>query len=241
MSEPTPLPTANLLPNWVHTVINLVKAHERLIIVGIAALVLLHFGDKGYDALKAYHASQAKLSQQELVLKAKASQDVQQQLAQMQAENAANTARLEAEIANSKQKVIIQQKKDAALPPTELSAKWADQVNTPRANITPQPNGTIAVTVDAAHATVNELDKIPGLNDQLTATQEELKGCVKVSAEKDVAFTAKDAELTADKKARVEDAKVAKDEARHQYWRGFKHGFIVGVAATVAATVAILH
>ena len=95
--------------------------------------------------------------------------------------------------------------------------------------------------MDAAHATVNELDKIQGLNDQLTATQQELGGCNALSAQKDKTLDAKQSELVATQKARETDAKTAKDEARHQYWRGFKHGFIVGVAATVAATVAILH
>lgn len=234
MSEPTPLPTANLLPNWAHTVINLVKAHERLVIVGISALVLLHFVDQGYTALKAYEKSKAGLAQQELNIKASQSATIQQQLAQMQAENAANTARLEAEIAASKTKEKIQQEIDAKLPLPELRDRWTTLIVANPGAITSNSNGTITVTGDAAHATVNELDKVAPLTDQLVDTQQQLAGCNKVSAEKDVAFTAKSAELDASTKARAADAVVAKEEARHQYWRGFKHGFIAGVVTTVA-------
>jgi TolA-binding protein len=223
--------------HWV----TFIKGHEKLLIVAISALVLIHLGDKAYDAYGQHLKNNVTVDNQKIAQIEADNAKQQATLANMIADLQKRIATDEAKIATAKQTVIIKQQQDAALPLPELSAHWQSMLSLPEGSITPQTNGTVAVTTDAAHATVNELEKVGPLQDQLTARTDEFNACVVTSTQKDTVITGLKSDVVAVQKGRDDDAKQAKHDIRHAYWRGFKHGFIVGVAATVAATVAILH
>lgn len=65
-------------------------------------------------------------------------------------------------IAANNAALVVQQKTDATMPPTQLSAHWSDVVKIPN-SVQPQPNGNYVVTQPAAVATVQALDSIPTL------------------------------------------------------------------------------
>jgi multidrug efflux pump subunit AcrA (membrane-fusion protein) len=223
--------------HWV----TLIKAHEKLLIVAIIALTLVHFGNKAYDAygkhLQANQtATNAQISQLE-----KSNAQTQAQLDQLKATYDAQLKIDEAKIAAAKQTVIIKQKQDAALPLPELAKHWEELLVLTPGSITPQPNGTVAVTTDAAHTTVNELEKVGPLTDQLIATQDELKGCTDIRTKQDAQIAGLNNDIALEKTGRAEDAKLAKHNTRAAYLKGLKHGIIIGVVGTVAATIAILH
>jgi hypothetical protein len=225
-----------VIGHWV----TLIKAHERLLIVSIAALTLFHFGNKAYDAYGNYLHTQQNATNAQIAQVDQQNKLIQAQLEKLKADVDAQAKIDDVKIAAAKQTIIVKQKEVAALPLPELSKEWASLLSLPDGSITPQPNGTVAVTTDAAHSTVNELVKIGPLNDQLTATQDKLKGCTEIRAQQDTQIVGLNTTITLEKKGREEDAKTAKHDIRHAYLRGLKHGIIIGVAGTVAAAVAIL-
>jgi hypothetical protein len=219
--------------------INLVKAHEKLIITVIIALVLWHYGNKAYDAYGKHLDAQVKADNAQIAQIEKQNEQNAITLQQLAATVAAQAKIDDAKIAAAKQTIIVKQQTDAALPLPELSKHWADMLSLQPAAITPQPNGTVAVTTDAAHATVNELEKLGPLTDQLAATQDQLKGCTNLSAQKDTTITGLQADVVAKTKKIDDDSKQAKHDIRHAYLKGLKHGIIIGVVGTTAAFVAI--
>jgi len=223
--------------HWV----TFVKGHEKLLIVAITALTLIHFGDKAYDAYGQHLKNVVTVDNQKIAQIEADNAKQQATLATMIADLQKRIDTDEVKIATAKQTIIIKQKQDAALPLPELSAHWQEMLTLPEGSITPKTDGTVSVTTDAAHKTVNELEKVGPLQDQLTAKSDEFNACVVTSTQKDTVITGLKSDVAAEKKGRDDDAKQAKHDIRHAYWRGFKHGFVVGVAATVAATVAILH
>jgi hypothetical protein len=236
MTEATPAPVnPTLIPKWMHGWTAFVKAHERLVITGVIALVLIHYGDKAYNAFELHEKGKQSADNQQIAQLHNDNLTLAQQLAKMQADYSAKLAAMDAKIAASKQAEQDQQRKDAALPLPDLAVRWAQILALGPGNITPQPNGTLNVTVDAAHTTVNELDKVGPLTEQLLDTQTKLDSCVALNTEKDKAITGKEAELAAEKKARADDATVAKEKQRHAWWSGFKWGAITGFVGGVVA------
>lgn len=231
----TPANPTHLTPTWIlntEAIIKhwaaFIKAHEKLVlIIGIGAL-LFHFGEKGLTVWENHDKRIATVAQQKVDSDQEANKALSEQLAQLKLEIAAKNVQLEAQIAASKQKLIVQQKIDASLPLPELSARWESLLVLPKDSITPQANGTIAVTTDAAHITVNELEKTPQLIEQLLDTQNELRGCTTLSAKKDDSITGLNKQLTDEQTARKDDQKLAAVKQKKAWLRGFKWGAIVG-------------
>lgn len=226
-----------VIGHWV----TFIKAHERLLIAIIIALTLLHFGDKAFDAYSNHLKATVTADNAHIAQIEQNNAQIQAKLDQLKATVEANAKISDAKIAAAKQNLVTQQKIDAALPLPELSERWQNMLALTAGSITPQANGTVAVTTDAAHTTVSELEKIPALTIQLSATQDKLNGCTSVVAQQDVQITGLKDNITAIKKGREDDAKQAKTDIRKSYWRGFKHGLIVGVVGTTIAVVGILH
>lgn len=213
------------IPNWIKSWEAFIKAHERIILIGVASLLLWHLGSNGIAAWKSNKdlAAQAQINQQIAVTDATNKQTLAQ-LAQMQTQFDATIATLNAKIAQKQLATEQQQKIDAQLPLPDLSSRWENLLALSQGSITPQSNGTISVTTDAAHSTVSELEKIPLLTEQVADTQTELKSCQSVSAQKDVTLAGVQKELELTQKGRAEDAKVAKDNERKSFWKGTKFG-----------------
>ncbi len=234
--------TANpsILPKWVTTWETFVKAHEKLCVILVTGLILWHFGDKAYDAYENHRKQQATFTQQQLDQTTANNKTLAQTLAQMQAKYDADIVALNAKIEKSKQTVIIQQKADAALPLPDLSARWQNMLSLPEGSITPQTNGTITVTSDAAHATVSELDKVGPLTDQNVDLTLELKNCTDLSAQKDTNITGVQNELALEKKARTDDKQTAKDAQRKSFWKGTKWGAGLTAVGVVLLKIALI-
>lgn len=205
-----------------------IKAHEKMVlIIGIVAL-LFHFGEKGLTAWENHDKRIATIAQQKVDADTAANKTLSEELANLKLEIAAKDAQLEAQIAASKQKLIVQQKIDANLPLPELSSRWESLLTLSPGSITSQPNGTVVVSGDAAHTTVNEIEKVPQLTEQLLNTQNELKGCTTLSAKKDDAITGLNKQLTDEQAARKDDQKLAAVKQKKAWLKGFKIGAIVG-------------
>ena len=230
-----------LIPTWIKSWEAFIKAHERIILIGAASLLLWHLGTKGIETYKSNKdlAAQAQINQQIAAVHAD-NQQTQAQLAQMQTAFNTTVATLNAKIAQKQQVTQQQQKIDSQLPLPDLSNRWASLLSLSPGSINPQSNGTISVTTDAAHVTVNELEKVPQLTEQVADTQVELKKCTDLSAQKDVTITGVKTELAGEVKGRTADAQVAKDNERKSFWKGTKFGAVLTAAGIVALKVLIV-
>jgi hypothetical protein len=227
-----------VIPAWITSWGAFIKAHERLLLIGVGALVLWHYGNKIENIFVQNRlATQSQVNQQ-LAQQQTENQSLLAQLSQMQTSFNATIANLNAKIAAKQQAVIVQQKIDATLPLPELSAHWESLIASPEGSIVPQPNGTISVSTDVAHSTVSKLEAIPQLTEQVADTQAELKACTDLGVQKDAALVGVKTQLSTEEKARVDDAKVAADKQKHSFWKGFKWGYAAGIGTSILVKIA---
>ena len=163
----------------IATISTYVKAHEKLVLAGIAAL-LLWFAVGHIEGIIARHDN-ANLQQAQIVAQAQAdktaaiAEQVAQQFAQYQAladkvqvQNAA-LVQANTELATALAK---QQHTDSTLPPSDLVARWNTLV--PQAGATVVTDGVL-LPEQGAVSTVQALEQTPVLQKQLGNTQDELK------------------------------------------------------------------
>ena len=222
-----------------------IKAHEKLLLALILAFTLIHFGNKAYDAYGQHLKAVTTADNARIATIEQSNAKIEADLVALKASVDAKAVADDAKIAKAKQTIIIKEKEVAALPLPELSKEWVSKLNNPPledSSVAPQTNGTIVVSSDAAHQTVNQLEKIVPLQDELDATNDKLTGCNSVRAQQDTDITGLKSDIVAKDKKITDDAKQAKHDIRHAYLKGLKHGLIIGVPVGVALTVAaIIH
>jgi hypothetical protein len=160
--------TPGLIRSWL-------LDHERLIIVLVAAAVIWLGYVKVTNAIAAH--DDAQLKQAQIVANQQAQQNaalaaqVQQDKQQLQALTDKVTAQNAALVAANTQLATAlakQQKTDAQLPPPELAQRWAQITpNMPAGGVTLSTDNTMHVTQAAAVDTVQQLEKVPVLQQQL--------------------------------------------------------------------------
>lgn len=220
--------TSTLIPGWISSWVAFVKGHEKLLLIFASALVLWHYANTIQKYFDDKRIAQQSQTNQQITQVETQNQALLQQLAVMQQNFNTTVQTLNAKIDAQKQTVIIQQKKDDAMPPVELSARWSELIKAPAGNIEPESNGNIGVSVDAAHTTVNQLEQIPQLEEQVLDQNTELTACTELSAKKDDTINGLKNDVALEKKGRIEDAKVAKINQRKSWRKGFKWGFFTG-------------
>lgn len=217
--------------------------HERLIIVLVVAAFLV-WGYGKYADIRAQHDSvvlqQAKLASEE---QAKVVQAQAQQVAQDKAELEALSAKLEAQNAQLAQANITlanalanQKKTDATLPLPELAKRW--DVLVPDANPVATPTGQVQLSPAGAVATVQALEEVPALKDELkNETQLKLNDDLIVAQQNKNIFDL-GTQITGLQKLDVDhqtqctaQIAVVKAEARKGKIKWFKIGFITGFLA----------
>lgn len=231
-----PTTTSTVIGHWV----TLIKAHEKLLLAIIVATVLFHFGNKAYDAYGNYLTH--KQSEINLQISAQSATNavLQKQLDDMAASLTAQTKIDDAKITAAKLTLATQQSADAKMSAPDLAIRIASL-------LTVKPQDVTAATLpdhldldaNAAHAVANNLEQIPALQTQLSATQDKLNGCTSVLALSSQQIVGLNISIALEQKGRAEDAKVAAVNQKKAWGRGFKWGFGTGVAATVAVIVAI--
>lgn len=219
--------------------------HERLIIVLVAA-VALWWGYGKYAQIRLDHDN-AVLAQQKVITDAqlKANQQLAAQVAQDAAQMKALTDKVEAQnaqLANANIALATalskQQKTDASLPVPDLVNRWAQLA--PGTNFAGAIGSGNNVTVTPANAvaTVQQLEKVPVLTQELAneTTQKQNVDSLLVVANKSIGdlngnITGLNALIVDKDKQCVDQIKVVKDEARKSKRRWFIIGYIAGFAS----------
>lgn len=229
--------------------------HEKLVIVVLAALLVWWGWGKVGDMIAAHDnaqlqqqrlvndaqiaKNQAMLEQQQKddILRAKDEADRQAEAAKLQQQNSAlvqaNTALAAA--------LTKQQRADSQMALPELAQRWAQLV--PNAGLSVSPTG-LGITPEGAHATVNELEKVPVLttelaNEQtketnlqtmLTSSNESIGLLNKSITDRDGRIEGLNTLIVGNKNQCELEKKVIKDEARkskrHWFYGGFVAGFV---------------
>jgi len=235
MSTTPAVPIATQL----HPISNYIKAHERLVLAGIAA-VLLWFAVGHVENIIARH-DEANLNQAKVVAQSQAEKTaaIAEQVAQQYAQYAAlaakvqqqNDALMQANVALSTA-LAKQQKTDAGLPPSELANRWA--VLVPQAKPTVTATG-IAVDTPSAIATVQALEQVPVLTAQVANQSKELSNAqALVTAEGDQVKTLNtevgslNLQLADNQKVCDARVKVESDKVRKARRRWFVIGWVTG-------------
>lgn len=224
----TPAPVITLLPTWVHTWINLVKAHEKMVAILISGFLIFHFYGKTIDTWYNYEKGKSNQAKQVVIVDDQKTKILAAQLATMQKQYDTTIRQLQADLVKSQTDLAAREAQDAVLPLPELASHWADLVVAPASSVVSNPNGTVTVTGDVAHTTVSELEKVPALTEQLLDTQNELQGCTKLSTEKDAVIAQGTKDLTDEKASHAQDVKTLTAKARKSWLSGFKWGAVAG-------------
>ena len=216
-----------------------IEAHERLLLVAVAGVVL-YFGVSRVDTLIVHHDA-ALLSQAQVV--AKTQQDKNEAIAAQVARDKASFDDLNAQVqARDAQLVQLQaqlvttlaqrQKTDATLPPTELVQRLNTLVPTAQATVTPTG---IALPETGAVATVQALEELPVLRTQNEYERTQIANTEKLVTAEGVQVTTLNAQVDGLKLQLTDDAKVCKAEvatvkatARRSKRKWFYAGMVVG-------------
>lgn len=220
--------------------------HERLLIVVIAALVIWVGYVKVTNIIEEHDKEQ--LQQAQIVANQQAAQNAV--LAKQAQDDAAKlqalTAQLEAQnqqLANANTQLASalakQQHTDATLPPTELAQRWAQITpNMPAGGVTVSPDNSMKVTQAGAVATVQQLEQVPVLKQELdnTTTQKNNDEQLLAASNKSIfdlnaQVGGLQKQIVANDNVCKEQIKVVKDEARKSKRRWFIIGYIAGFAS----------
>lgn len=225
-----------VIGHWV----TLVKAHEKLLLAIIAAVVLFHFGNKAYDAYGNYLKN--KQSEINLQISAQSSTNatLQKQIDDMAAHFAAQSKIDDLKIQAAQHTLAVQQQADSVMPVPDLAARIATLLAVkPQEVTTATLPDHLDLDATAAHAVANNLEEIPALQTQLSATTDKLNGCQSLLTLSSQQITGLNTSITLEQKGRTEDAKVAAVNQKKAFRRGLKWGYAAGVATVIAIKVAL--
>ena len=235
MSTPVITPIVTQL----HPISVYLKAHEKLVLLVIAGLVLW-FGIGKVDTLIQRHDS-ASLQQATTVANANAAKtQTLAETAQKQAEEYAvlsahdHAENIALEQVNAQLSVALaqRQKTDASLPTPELANRWT--VLVPQAKPTVTATG-LAVDNVGAIATVQQLEQVPVLQTELSNTKVQLTNVDTLLTASTGQIVTLNSEVSSLRLQQVDDAKVCtaqiavvKVEARRSKRRWFIIGYVAG-------------
>jgi len=204
-----------------------VKLHERLIGLVLAAAVIWGVSGKIESVVAKHDKSQE--TQAQIVANAQQSKDAA--LATQAAQQAEQYKELSDKVAAQNAALVTalvkQQHTDASLPPSDLIARWNTLV--PQAGATVTSTG-VALPEAGAVATVQQLESVPVLTQQLANTNSLLGASQKQVVTLDQEVSGLNLQLVDNQKVCTEELKVQADQYKksrwHWFWAGMAAGFL---------------
>lgn len=218
------------------------KAHERLVIILGAGFLAFHFygnvlnawidHDKRNVALQQTVAQDA---QQKSQVDSKQNVQLLQQLADLKLQYSNLSAQLQITAVKRAQDTAAQKKINDSSNNSEVAARTASVLRVETQEITVDSNGTLSFSTQAAHDNINALEDGDQAKADVIDLGKQISACVAVSTKQDETITGVRQELTdekishqADVKLEQDKTKLAVDNGKKQFRRGFKYGAIVG-------------
>lgn len=234
----TPNPTTSVAtapapvkPSLLTNYLTWFKAHERLLVIAVGALLLMHFYDKGLDAWQQHDQRIAAATTTQVTTDTTANKDLTAQLAQMKTDAETRNAQLDAEIRQKITGLAKQQAADAQSTQAQILARW--QALLPMKPGAVQPNGgNDILTSDAANQTVQALEKIPVLETQVADLDAKILIDDQIIGKQDDLITGLNTQLVDEKKSHVADVNLEKIKSKKSFIKGLKIGIIIGAVGT---------
>src|ERR1700675_652660 len=240
--------TAPVTGNTIGKIRSFLLDHEKLLIVVIAAVLIFAGYVKVTNIIAAHDASNLKQAQ----VVADAQKAANTQLAQQVLEDKAALQALTDKVTAQNQQLTNanialatalskQQKTDATLPPSDLAQRWAQITpNMPAGGVTVATDNTMKVTQAGAVATVQQLEKVPVLTQQLDNMTVEKTNDDALIAKQNTSIFDLNSQVGGLQKQIVDNDKVCqaaikveKDNARKGKRKWFIIGYIAGFASKV--------
>lgn len=226
------------------TYVKFLKAHENILILGAALFVIFTLGNKWLDHRATQADEKAGAAAQVVDTQHTANQDVQRQLAaqqaeyrRLQAQTAALTTKLAAQVAARDQQKKAQVKVDETAAPADLAARWTSLMALAPGDVAPAANDTYVIKDQAARTTVENLENVKVLVDDdqdqraaNAAQKAQLDDLQKTADLYSKTTVGLQAELTDEKKACAEQVGQVKAQARKSKLHWFIAGFVAGAA-----------
>ena len=211
----------------IETYIKFIKAHETILGLVLAAAIIWGVSGKVENIM--YHHDNAAESQAQIVATAQAQKDAA--LATQAAQQAEQYKELSDKVAAQNDALVTalvkQQHTDASLPPSDLIARWNTLV--PQAGATVTSTG-VALPEAGAVATVQQLESVPVLTQQLANTNSLLGASQKQVVTLDQEVSGLNLQLVDNQKVCTEELKVQADQYKksrwHWFWAGMAAGFL---------------
>lgn len=145
--------------------------HERLILSLLALAAITYFGYRYFENSAMEIDKKAQHDQQVVQQQALVNQQLQDKYTLLVSQIQDQNQKLATAISQRAQVTVIRQKEDAQLPPPELAQRWANLVEVSPTQITAGEQG-LQVTQTAAIATVQKMETIPQMQQDLKDTRE---------------------------------------------------------------------
>lgn len=210
--------------------ITFIKAHEKLIIIVLAAFLLFRTG-QGIENI--YFRRDSQIAQQataKVNTDASSNKTLDDQLVAAKAQQDAAFQQLNQSIVDATTKLRAQQAADAEATQQQILDRW--KLLLPMKPGAVQSNGaTDQITPEAATDTVKALEQIPVLQLQVNDLNAKLVIDDSIIGKQDDLITGLNKQIADEKASHIADVNLEKVKSRHSFLRGFKYGFVAGAVA----------
>lgn len=223
------------LKNLADAYVIWLKAHEKLALIAVAALLLFHFGNSGLNAWIHHDETRSQIDAQKVVADATANKALADQVQKLTEQVGSQNAKLEAANRQRNAATQAQQTADQKMPLPDLALRWIKLIAAQPTDITPSNiSDQLVIDGSAAHATVDSLELVPTLKADNTNLQMELSGEKQIVAKQSEQVTGLQGQLTDEQASHKADVATEKAKAKRSFWRGFKFGFVAGAVSVEA-------
>lgn len=206
------------------------KAHEKLLIILLAAGMLYHVYGAGLQAWVNHDQRQSDIAAQKVKADADSNKAFQDQLNQLAIDTKKQLDDIKASMQQRDADTQKQKKADDAMSPVEIAIRLQKLLAVGPQEVTWSPiTGDVQFTPNAAHIDADALEDLSQLKAdkaQLTTALNNEQG---LNAKQAEFITKKTQELADEKTSHQKDVDTLKAENHKQYMKGLKHGVVIGL------------
>lgn len=198
-----------------------VKAHEKLLVIVIGALLAFHLYGSALSAWVEHDKRVATASNAQ-------STTLQDQLHTLQTTVAEQNAKIDQAMKQRATVTVIQKQKDDALQPTELSKRIQAQLGVGTVSVSSPLGDSLVFNLEAAHKVARDEEDFAKAIADVADLNTKLVSCQAINVKADKT-------LDAEKKAHHDDVDTLRAENHRQWLKGFKWGAITGFVGGLLA------
>ena len=216
--------------------IQFIKAHERLIIIVLAAFLLYRTG-QGIENAYLHRDDKKSIQAAALVtVDATSNKALTDQLQQLKQDADLKNNQLTQDIAAKLTALQQQQQQDSQATQQQIVDRW--KLLQPMKPGAVTATGSIdQITPEAAQQTVTALEQIPVLKTEVADLNTRLLIDDQIIGKQDELITGLNKQIIDEKQSHTADVNLEKAKSRHSWFNGFKWGIVVGAVGTEAVRV----